>query len=60
MAAREKTGVYLDKENYDKMLESMEENESRIGELESQLAAQLHHVQILVRLSSHCRGTNHR
>ncbi|KAL7079708.1 hypothetical protein ACQ4LE_001321 [Meloidogyne hapla] len=47
LAAREKHGIYLDKENYEEMVETMDERKARVEELELQLEGKLHHVQIL-------------
>uniref|UniRef100_A0A914LC50 Kinesin-like protein n=1 Tax=Meloidogyne incognita TaxID=6306 RepID=A0A914LC50_MELIC len=48
LAAREKHGIYLDKENYDQMIETIDENKAKVEELETQLEGKLRHVQILV------------
>uniref|UniRef100_A0A915DTJ2 Kinesin-like protein n=1 Tax=Ditylenchus dipsaci TaxID=166011 RepID=A0A915DTJ2_9BILA len=47
VAMREKNGIYLDKENYDRMLEHNDENEARIEDLEARLMANLYRVKIL-------------
>ncbi|CAK5080356.1 unnamed protein product [Meloidogyne enterolobii] len=48
LAAREKHGIYLDKENYDEMIESIDEKKAKVEELETQLEGKLRQVQILL------------
>lgn len=61
LAAREKHGIYLDKENYEyvffkfslnklifsQMIETIDENKAKVEELETQLEGKLRHVQIV-------------
>ncbi|KAH7727976.1 Kinesin motor domain containing protein [Aphelenchoides avenae] len=48
LAARTGNGIYLDKENYDGMMADITDKSAQIEELEGQLGAQLHKMQILV------------
>uniref|UniRef100_A0A914LNW6 Kinesin-like protein n=1 Tax=Meloidogyne incognita TaxID=6306 RepID=A0A914LNW6_MELIC len=48
LAAREKHGIYLDKENYDEMIGTIDEKKAKVEELETQLEGKLRQVQILV------------
>ncbi len=47
-AARENTGIYLDKESYNRMLETIDEKRERVEKLEWQLQSRLKQVKILL------------
>uniref|UniRef100_A0A914GYD2 Kinesin motor domain-containing protein n=1 Tax=Globodera rostochiensis TaxID=31243 RepID=A0A914GYD2_GLORO len=48
LAAREKHGIYLDRENYDNMVGEIEEKSAKVEDLEGQLAGQLQRVKTLL------------
>ncbi|KAL3119651.1 hypothetical protein niasHT_006737 [Heterodera trifolii] len=48
LAAREKHGIFLDKENYDHMVGEIDEKSAKLEDLEGQLAGQLQRVKTLL------------